>query len=420
MRVLVLVFCCIAPLAASAQSLRDAVESAWRRQPEALAAGARSGVFDARSFAAGSALPAPPTVSLGHRTDQLNRNQGAREYEIGVDLPIWAAGARRATRGVIDAERERFRFDLDVARLRIAGEVREAYWQARIAGNELALFERRAAEADRLALDVERRVRAGESAQVDAHQARAVFEQARAVAAEAAARAHRAERQFIALTGVEALPSFEQAYERPAAAGAAAPESSVMKQPAAAQPVQEAAAEIERHPLTAAALRAADAARARLGQAREVLRDSPELAIGMRRDRSAFGGVFDTTVSVGVRVPLATDARNRPRIAEASAELTETEARLPLLRARLQAELDSARKDLEQERVALDRAGRRLKLSAEAQAWIARAFDAGQIDLPARLRAENERFDAELAVARARLAEALAAARLNQSLGVLP
>jgi len=64
-------------------------------------------------------------------------------------------------------------------------------------------------------------------------------------------------------------------------------------------------------------------------------------------------------------------------------------------------------------------ADRNIRLD-EAQALIAKSYQLGESDLPARLRADNERFDADLALARARSDVQRAIARLNQSLGLLP
>jgi cobalt-zinc-cadmium efflux system outer membrane protein len=44
----------------------------------------------------------------------------------------------------------------------------------------------------------------------------------------------------------------------------------------------------------------------------------------------------------------------------------------------------------------------------------------GELDLPARLRAENDRFDAERALTRSRIEAGRAISRLNQALGILP
>ena len=62
----------------------------------------------------------------------------------------------------------------------------------------------------------------------------------------------------------------------------------------------------------------------------------------------------------------------------------------------------------------------RFTLAADTQRLLAKAFALGELDLISRLRAENERFEAELNFTRAGLEATRAISRLNQALGVLP
>ena len=86
----------------------------------------------------------------------------------------------------------------------------------------------------------------------------------------------------------------------------------------------------------------------------------------------------------------------------------------------IEAEVQSANLALEAAQKALTLASERASLSNEAQGLIAKSFQLGESDLPARLRAESERFEAELALARARVEQQRAVSRLNQAQGLLP
>jgi cobalt-zinc-cadmium efflux system outer membrane protein len=119
-------------------------------------------------------------------------------------------------------------------------------------------------------------------------------------------------------------------------------------------------------------------------------------------------------------LPFGTDARNAPRIAAANAELIEAHAAFGLERARIAAEIEAARRELEQTRVVVQFAETRFTLAADTQRLLAKAFRLGELDLVSRLRAESERFESELNFTRAKLDAARAVARLNQALGVLP
>ena len=82
--------------------------------------------------------------------------------------------------------------------------------------------------------------------------------------------------------------------------------------------------------------------------------------------------------------------------------------------------LVQARRELDQARTVLGLTEARYTLATDTQRLLAKAFALGELDLIARLRAENERFEAELQFTRAKLEAARAISRLNQALGVLP
>ena len=379
---------------ASGPTFAQVVDAAWQRSAAGQSAQARRNQQRAAQDAAGSLTPAPPSVALSQRSDRLNRNLGVRETEVELALPLWLPGTRAAALALAGAESEAAESQLQLSRLKLAGELREAIWSVRIAHNEVDASTRRVAEAQALAADVQRRISAGDLARTNANQAQGLVQLSSASQAEARGRLLRAERFYVALTGVAVLPL--QA-EVPTLAPA-----------------------LETHPQVVNAERASAAARARLEHASRVTRDPPELTLGIRSERATFGESNVTSARIGLRMPFGTDARNQPRITAASAELVEIEAGARLERDRLQAEIDAAAAELEQARRIELLAAERAWLAADTQQLLAKAFRLGEIDLPTRLRTENERFDAELALGRARLEAGRAISRLQQAYGLLP
>ena len=86
----------------------------------------------------------------------------------------------------------------------------------------------------------------------------------------------------------------------------------------------------------------------------------------------------------------------------------------------LPAEVAAATADLRAARLAQSAAQERVRLSTEVQALITKSWRLGDSDLPARLRADNEQFEASLSLARAAIDVQRAIANLNQAHGVLP
>ncbi len=385
----------LAPPAYAAGTLRDAVERAWARQPAYQAQMARAEEFAAKRDAAQALFPEPPSLSVGNRNDRLNRNDGQREWEAGIALPLWLPGEQGRQTTIVSAERDQYDTTLAAAKLKVAGEVRDVYWQTRLAETELALARRKVNEAAALAADVERRVKAGDLARVDLNQAQAAERLARATLTEAEIKTFRATQGFNVLTGLNTLPGGEES-------------------------VAAHSSPLDDHPLLAPLQRAVATTQARLNQASRSLRNNPELELGVRRERSQFDEPYANSLEVRFRLPFSTDARNKPRIAAANAEMIEAQAAYDLERRKVAAEIEAARRELEQARAVVNLSETRFTLAADTQRLLARAFALGELDLVSRLRAENERFEAELNFTRARIEGARAIARMNQALGVLP
>jgi cobalt-zinc-cadmium efflux system outer membrane protein len=385
----------ISPSYAAPPTLKDAVEAAWAKQPEARSFSARQEEMAAKRGAASSLFPAPPAVSVGQRTDRYSDNRGDRETEAEIAVPLWMPGTKAAAQRVAEAETSWLDTKSRASKLRIAKEVREAYWQVRLAANEHHLTEHQASEAAALMHDVERRFKAGELARTDFNQARIAERLARSRMAEAEAREIRAFKVFTALTGLVQLPETTEIL-------ASSDQSS-------AEPSQ-----------IAALHSSVQVNQARLAHASADRREPPRLGIGVVRERSAYASDYENSVRISLHIPLATDSRNAPRITAANAELIEAEAALANERDRVLADVEAAKAELEQTRKIELLAQERHQFAADTQALHDKAFRLGELDLPMRLRSENEHFEAELALSRARLEVGRAISRVNQALGLLP
>ena len=379
----------------AAPTLKDAIESAWALHPVSQARAARLDESAAKRDVAASWMADAPRLSVSQKTDRWNQNAGAREWEAEIGVPLQMPGVR-AARGVV-AESEAARYEAHAAaeKWRLAGEVREAYWQARIGANDLVLAARKVTEARALSADVERRFKAGDVARTDWNQAVAALKLAESAEADARSKAYRSERAFLSLTSLTQLPSSEESRS-------AAPPS------------------LDQHPQLRELMSEADTARARQQEANATRHDPPELSFGTVRDRGAFGESSAGSVVLRLTVPLPSGSRNRSRQAAAGAERIEAETRLPQARLRIEADIASATEEVSQATRQVEFAESRLNLTRETHALLDKAYRLGELDLPARLRAEADRFDAELSHARAQLERARNISRLNQASGQLP
>jgi outer membrane protein, heavy metal efflux system len=378
-------------------SLRGALDAAWQRAVAAREADGQRRRADADRAAVGRLWAAAPSLELSHRDDRLHSSAGKRETEIGVAVPLWLPGQRAARAGTADAAAAQALAAEAAARLRLAGELREAAWQLAALQAEFAQAEAQAQALQQLAQDVERRVRAGDLARADTLAAEAEQLAASANQADTRQRLQAARARWILLTGLTAMPDLGEA---------AAPEP--------------AAVAAELHPESRAARQATELARQRVTLMRHSRRDAPELTVGVRQDMPGRGESSQGSLVVGLRLPFGTDDRNRPLEAAALSELDVAQTFEERLRESLESEIATAREAQHSAQAQLDAETARARLLRQRARLIDTSFRAGETPLPDLLRALAAAAQADSAVARQTAALGLARARLQQALGLLP
>jgi len=126
-------------------------------------------------------------VEVSGKTDRLNRNVGAREYEAGLAIPLWLPGERGRSQALAQAEGRAVESRTTAAQLRVAAAVREAWWNWQRARADAATAQGQLDNAQRIAADVGKRLKAGDLAQADQHQADGAVAAVQATVAQAQA-----------------------------------------------------------------------------------------------------------------------------------------------------------------------------------------------------------------------------------------
>lgn len=389
--------------AADPIDLRQAFEAAWARQPESLSLPSRRDAARAQQSAARSWTPEPAALALSNKTDRLNRNQGARELEVGVSVPLWLPDERRRSGALADAEEAAVESHTLAAQLAVAARVREAWWDWQRARIDADIADGQLASALRIAADVTRRTRAGDLARADQRQADGAVASAESALAQARAALAAARQQLKAGTGL--MP--------PAEPAAAAPRAEPEPEPGPAAEPEAHAALRELQDRATVAERTAQLAATQS-------RANPELTLAGTRERGADGEASQPSITLGLRIPFGAGARHDSRVARARAEALELQARLALERERLQAEQEAARVRSDAARTQLAASERRARLARESRGYFDKSFQLGETDLPTRLRIEADAADAERQAARSHIELAAALSAWRQALGLLP
>lgn len=386
----------------TALSLKQSFDAAWLRQPEAQSLAQRREAAEARRQVAESWTAEPPTLELSGKTDQPLKNQGGREYVAGVALPLWLPGERSRSGALAEAESMVVSSRASAAQLRTAAAVRDAWWNWQRARGEQALASERLDNARRLASDVGKRVKAGDLARSDQHQADG---------AAALAEVNLAETNSVLAITTQHLRALSGTMPDTKSSDAPEPSPAVPADFSALDATHPAVREL--FDRTELARRAADLA----GVQR---RNNPELLLATTRDRGATGDDWQQSITIGVRIPFGSESRNRAKVGLARAEAIESEGQLRLERERLASDLDAARLHVEAAQARQAAADKRARLARESQAFFEKSFRLGETDLPTRLRIELEAVEAERQSTRARIDLAAAISTLRQVMGLLP
>lgn len=378
-------------------TLRGALERAIARNPETQGLRARVEEARARELASRSFTPSPPSFLIGTRRDNtlLDPRLGTNEYEAEMEIPLWLPGQKALASASARALENSFRLGSEVAAWSVAGAVREQVWSTVLESSEVAVARRRVETALAIETDVAKRLKGGEVARGDLLQAQSEVLSARTALADSELRYQRALTEWTALTGMGSLPDL----------------------------IEEAATtsvDLDHHPRVNAAEASVAAARAEVQVAKSFRRDPPSLSLQNRADREIATGDYRNTVRLNVRIPFATDARNRPRIASAEANLTESMVLELRERAFVTADLEAARLGLETALAQLERARARDANDREALRLARRGFALGETQFIVVLLTLTRAVESDLALARADVGVKLARARYNQAAGVLP
>lgn len=394
------------PSPATVHPIRSALDAAWLRQPEHRSATQRREAAESAIRASQRWTADAAALELTATTDRLTRNQGGREYDASVSVPLWLPGERGKLQASASAEATVVAAQLALARWKLAERVREAYWELARTTAERQLAEQRLRNAGLIASDVARRLRAGDLARADAHQAESAVAGAEAALAEATAASAKATRRWQALAGSPETPP--------------TPPTPPTLDELRAEPMPGALALEPGHPALAELRARSDAAQRQRELAGIQTRSNPELTVGAVRDRGAFGERYSQSLVVGVRIPLGASRDSPARVAAARAEELASGAALDLERVSLEAEAAAAREELQALQGAAGATERRARLAAESRGFFEKSFRLGETDLPTRLRIESEAFEAERQASRARIEWFAALSRLRQALGLLP
>nr|WP_246377029.1 TolC family protein [Gluconacetobacter aggeris] len=385
-------------------SFRDAVTAAWAVDPVRTELTTNGQSADARADAAKSWFPGGPVVSAQYFDDHfIGTNIGYTTYEGTVSVPLWLPGQGTATQRVAQAESATIQEKLNVEHMAVAVRVLEATGARVIAQRRQTVALSLVQAMQRVAAAVGRAEHQGEAAAADRQAADAELAAARNEAGLA--------REQVATTGA----ALETLLGRPGLPDILSYDDRLLARTRLDMPQ----AVEDNDPRVRAATRDVAAAREGVRLARASFMPNPEIGVGAIHEGS-YGSPWDNRVGVQISVPLPSEARNVPMMAEARNRLAaagsqEVQARrmVRVELAQVRARLDAARTTLEGARASATALNRRAD-------EMEHSWQVGETTLIEALRARLAAYNAILALNSAEIGWHAAILRAAIATGMTP
>lgn len=377
-------------------SMFQVLEAAYARNPQQKLLQALDGEAQASYTRAKSMLPMAPAVGVRHVNDSLSSGRGEREWEAGLDLPVWLPGQRAARQVVADHAQEGVAASREGFMMQLAGLVRDTVWDVAMRENDLKLAQYRHENAQAIHKDVMARFKAGELPRTDTMLAEDETLKAQAAVIRAEAEVKHARHRYTQLTGLDILPA------RPT------------EDLASIRTLQ------DNHPLL-------KEARTKLALAEDEVhlvniekRENPMVNVGTRTIRGGFDTQFNSALTVSLRIPFDAEVRSAPMLAAANTNLARASAELERLHLVMQTMLHEAMHNLEVTHEELEIATRQRDLAQENLRLSRKAFLLGESDLVSLMRIQALATEAERAYRSRQTQMKWDIAKYNQAVGVLP
>lgn len=377
-------------------TLPAVVQAAFERSPERGLSDAMHQQGQAIRQQASSLLAGDPSFLLRHENDAVGGDDGYRQWESGLGMPMWLPGQRDRRGKVADTAENEAQAVNKLYLWQVAGQMRELLWSLNIAQAERALARQAVDSAINLEDDIQKRVTAGELARTDLilAQKETLLQEADQVAADSAYETLLGDYRLV--TGLSYIPLHLDEV------GSDATRIS------------------DSHPALVAARITSERVRAERDQVRGEKRANPLLYLGSKTERPESGESYDTALVVQINVPLGTSGHAAPNIAAAELRLSEAVSELARVRRNLENNLIEATEEKNRTSRTAELSKRQRQLAEEGLRLTRRSFELGETDvftlLQARTQALNSRHDLRIS----HLQQGRALARYNQALGVIP
>lgn len=345
---------------------------------------------------ASSFLADSMSLELRYQTGQIGNNDNLREYEAGVEFPVWRPGERRASRAVArEMELEANSFAAFV-RWELAGVLRAALWRIELTANRVKQAEKAAQVSADLLHSIERQVDLGTLPRSDGLQAKQDKLNSDIRLNSASTEYANAVRAYRIVTGLDNIPA------------------DFVEKKSLKSGVE------DDHPALIHSMARLQRATAEHRLQQQSGTSSPALLLGVRSERGGTDPSFEDSVGIFFSYPFGFGAHANAEEAAAGASAAAVRAEHRARRQKMEVTVHHAEQNLTGTQLEYELARQKNELAQQHLAMSATAFELGEMNLMTFLMIKETAYAAEIGESEKKVQWRSAIAQYNQAVGEAP
>lgn len=377
-------------------TLEKVIELTLEKHPDNQLTSALKQEADALQQRGNSWLAEAANISLHYFDDIPGDDDGYREFEAELELPLWNWGQRSAGQAVAEKAQHTANKQSSALKLKVAGLVRHALWDMRLQTNRYEQHKSTLSIFETLQSKIKRRVDLGDLPGSDLLLAKSEYLQARSSLAKAESEMMVARKNYSSLTLLTTIPAnFEESLS---------PLETLSKD----------------HPFLIAINASIQRKQAEINWVKSAGSGQTNVSVGGKTEKDDKHSDDIESMSVGISIPFGGTSHLAPEIAAANIHLTEALVQRDRLLRRLEKQHHEAKHALEVTETELSIANE-LKQIAESHLKITRlSFSVGEINLLDLLKIQARTLNAIRYAADHAIMLQKNIAMYNQSVGITP
>lgn len=377
-------------------TLPQLIDLTLEKFPEQLLNLAREQEADALHQRGNSWLSGAPVLAMRYKDDLPGDDNGYREIEGELELPLWNWGQRSAGQAVAEQAHNAMQQLSSAIKLDVTGLVRNTLWNMELESIRHDQAKSILDISEKLLSKIKRRVELGDLPRSDLLLAQSDQLQKRSLLVQAEAEMMHARKSYISLTQITDIPvNYEEQLS----------------------PVTEIS---ENHPKLTAINAVIERKKAELEWVKSTGSGQSTFFLGGKSERDDKHEDDIESMSVGVSIPFGGSAHLAPEIATANLELTETLTQRAYLFRELEKDHHEAKHALEVTQAELKIANELNQIAKSHLKMAQLSFSAGEINLMDLLKIQARSFNAIRHAKEHKVMLYKNVALYNQAVGVLP